>query len=94
MLLQWVEDNYPGSPATGVAEQLCVAMRESSELECNVDLALVTFRRAAELPEGSALLLFALGRVVGWMAHAIEHYQTGALIRPRAAYTGPQPQGS
>ncbi len=33
-------------------------------------------------------LLFRLGRLVGWIAHAIEQYHSNPLIRPRALYTG------
>jgi citrate synthase len=29
---------------------------------------------------------------VGWIAHSIEQYQSGVLIRPRARYTGPRPE--
>ncbi|WP_422575606.1 citrate/2-methylcitrate synthase [Phenylobacterium sp.] len=32
--------------------------------------------------------LFATARCAGWIAHAIEQGQTGALIRPRARYVG------
>jgi citrate synthase len=28
---------------------------------------------------------------VGWIAHAIEQYSSGQLIRPRAHYNGPMP---
>jgi citrate synthase len=34
-------------------------------------------------------MLFALARSVGWIAHALEQSQAGALIRPRARYIGP-----
>jgi citrate synthase len=59
----------------------------------NIDFALVTLRRYLRLPEGSAFGLFAIGRSVGWIAHAIEQRDTGQLIRPRAVYTGPSPDG-
>lgn len=32
--------------------------------------------------------LFALGRTVGWCAHAMEQTETGRLIRPKAHFTG------
>jgi citrate synthase len=57
----------------------------------NVDFALGAAVRALELPEGSALALFVIGRTVGWIAHAIEQYESGILIRPRARYIGPHP---
>jgi citrate synthase len=58
----------------------------------NVDFALAAAMVALELPQGAALGLFIVGRMVGWIAHAIEQYETGVLIRPRARYTGPRPE--
>ena len=57
----------------------------------NLDFGLVALAQAHGLPEDAPLILFALGRTVGWIAHAIEQYASGELIRPRAAYTGPGP---
>lgn len=59
----------------------------------NVDFALVTLARVLNLPPESALTLFALGRTIGWIAHALEQYRDDALIRPRARYVGNQPSG-
>jgi citrate synthase len=54
----------------------------------NLDFALAAVERALALPSGSALTLFAIGRTIGWIAHAIEQYETNAIIRPRARYVG------
>ncbi|HEY0159872.1 MAG TPA: citrate synthase family protein [Thermoanaerobaculia bacterium] len=54
-----------------------------------VDFALVAVERALALPRGAALTLFAIGRTIGWIAHAIEQYGHDAMIRPRAKYVGP-----
>lgn len=56
-----------------------------------VDFALVALRHALGLPEGAAFALFAIGRTVGWIAHALEQRAQGRLIRPRAAYVGERP---
>ncbi len=53
------------------------------------DFALVALRRYLGLPRGSAFGLFALGRTIGWIAHALEQRRDGQIIRPRAVYTGP-----
>lgn len=58
----------------------------------SLDFALVALRRSLGAPEGTAFALFALARTVGWIAHAIEQQDSGALIRPRAAYVGPRPE--
>jgi len=57
----------------------------------NLDFGLAAVTRAYGLPARAPVLLFALGRTVGWIAHAIEEYASGQLIRPRARYTGPSP---
>jgi citrate synthase len=54
----------------------------------NVDFALASVARVLGLPAGSPLMLFASGRTIGWIGHAIEQYATGQLIRPRARYVG------
>jgi len=59
----------------------------------NLDFALVALRRALRAPRGTAMALFALGRLVGWIGHALEQQGMGTLIRPRARYTGPRPAG-
>jgi len=56
-----------------------------------VDFALVALARALGLPSGSALTLFAIGRTIGWIGHAIEQYEANAIIRPRAKYVGATP---
>ena len=55
-----------------------------------VDYGLAALAVGLGLPPGSAWHLFAMGRCVGWLAHAIEQYQD-SFIRPRARYVGPPP---
>lgn len=59
----------------------------------SIDVALVVIERARRLPRGAALAIFALGRTVGWLAHAMEQRETGQLIRPRATYVGEDRRG-
>ncbi len=71
------------------------ALREAGERlmgeKANVDFALAALSTAHRLPAHAPLVLFALARAVGWIAHALEQQATGTLIRPRARYTGPAP---
>lgn len=55
----------------------------------NVDFALSAVVAAFDLPPHAPLIIFALARSVGWLAHAMEQAAGGRLIRPRARYTGP-----
>ena len=57
----------------------------------SVDFALGLVSVVLKLPPSSGLGMFLVGRSVGWIAHAIEQYATGTLIRPRARYVGVLP---
>ena len=87
-LLGLVGKVLPRSPSVGLSGEVA---REAHNLigeRPTVDFGLATLGRALELPPGSAVALFALGRTVGWIGHAIEQYESDAMIRPRARYVG------
>jgi citrate synthase len=54
-----------------------------------VDFALPLLAATCGLPADAPFVLFALGRCVGWLAHALEQAQANRPIRPRARYIGP-----
>ncbi|MEH7836909.1 citrate synthase [Rhizobium laguerreae] len=58
----------------------------------NVDFALAAMAAAFDLPREAPIIIFSLARSVGWLAHAMEQIDSGELIRPRARYTGPEPE--
>ena len=58
-----------------------------------VDAALAAVGHAAGGVVGSGELLFAVARIAGWVAHALEQYRDPDLLRPRAVYTGPSLPG-
>ena len=51
----------------------------------NIDFALAALTQARSLPPDAPLLIFAIARSVGWVAHALEQQAAGTLIRPRAS---------
>ena len=53
-----------------------------------LDFGLAVLEDALDLPKGSGLGIFALGRMAGWIAHIFEQRKSGRLIRPRAIYSG------
>ena len=57
----------------------------------NLDFSLAAVARVLRLPAGAPLTIFAIGRTIGWIGHAIEQYATAQLIRPRAKYVGAMP---
>jgi len=60
----------------------------------NIDFAISAIADAFDLPPAVPLILFAIARSVGWIAHILEQVSTGSLIRPRARYNGPPLQSA
>src|SRR5581483_5712556 len=69
--------------------ELAQAVEEVIGEKPNIDFALAVLTKVHRLPADAPLVLFAVGRCVGWLAHAIEQVTTGHPIRPRARYVGP-----
>ena len=84
-LIRLSETSRPGSSAVEVSGATCAAALEVLGERPTLDLGLVTLARALKWTPGGALALFALGRTVGWIGHAIEQYATETLIRPQGA---------
>ncbi len=91
LLVRLVQERCPDSGGVKVARALADAVWDLMGERPTVDFGLVTLCRALELPSHAPLALLALGRSIGWIAHAIEQYGEGRLIRPRARYTGELP---
>jgi citrate synthase len=87
-LLRRATAAYPSSPGVALCGAVVDEVLELLGERPTVDFGLVTLARALGLPPGGAVALFALGRTVGWIGHAIEQYESGSLIRPRARYVG------
>ncbi len=91
-LLALLRETYPGAPEVAFVEAVGEQVAALIGQQPNVDFALAALARAAHLPAGAPLTLFALGRAVGWIGHAIEQYASETLIRPRARYVGEPPE--
>ena len=82
---------YPRSPELAFVLAFERAASAAGRGHPNLDFALTAVSRVLRLPPGSPIVLFAAGRTIGWIGHAIEQYATGQLIRPRAKYVGERP---
>ncbi|HKD76553.1 MAG TPA: citrate/2-methylcitrate synthase, partial [Ktedonobacterales bacterium] len=89
MLLALANDTFPNSSAVQRANAIAQAVPAITGKRATVEFGLVALTQALSLPDGSALSIYALGRSIGWIGHAVEQYQSGEIIRPRATYIGP-----
>ncbi|MAU09562.1 MAG: hypothetical protein CL607_07065 [Anaerolineaceae bacterium] len=90
-LLDLIAEYAPDHEALALVSAVQDVAYNLIDQHATIDLALATMGRVLGINNGAPMTFFALGRTVGWVAHALEQYQTDRLIRPRARYTGPSP---
>ena len=92
LLMHLLQELHPKNSAVKMARRIARAGEEMLNGEKpTIDFALVALAQTLKLPEGAPLTLFALGRTIGWIGHAIEQYARDEIIRPRARYVGVMP---
>ncbi len=89
LLFRLLAENFPAEFAK-IQRRIKEAERILRK-SANLDLAMAIVSKVLKLPVHSGFYLFALGRTVGWIGHALEQQQSGAFIRPRARYVGVMP---
>jgi citrate synthase len=88
LLLEIAGEPAPRSQSARTLAALIEAAAAARRPPPNLDLGLVAVTAPLGLPPGAAAGLFAVGRCAGWVAHILEQYETGFLLRPRARYAG------
>jgi citrate synthase len=91
-LLEMLSKRFPKSAELSFAGEVARLGEELSGERPTIDFALVVLARVLKLDDDAPLALFALGRSIGWIGHAIEQYARDEIIRPRARYNGPPPE--
>ncbi|MEV4009256.1 citrate synthase [Nonomuraea angiospora] len=89
LLLDLVKEAAPGHDRIAAGVAVLEEMRRRRLPERNVDFALATLTAVSGMVSGAGEAIFAVARVAGWLAHAMEEYDRGTLLRLRASYTGP-----
>jgi len=70
-------------------EQLILTEKK---LYANVDFYSASTYYLMGIPLDLYTPIFAMSRITGWVAHALEQYANNRIIRPAADYTGPVDQ--
>ncbi|RDJ23167.1 citrate synthase/methylcitrate synthase [Bosea caraganae] len=81
--------------AEAVEQAALAILRErkpNRALQTNVEFYTALLLEALAFPADSFTCVFAMGRTIGWLAHAQEQIAGGRLIRPQSRYVGPTPQ--
>lgn len=78
----------------GAALAILKQRKPDRPLDVNVEFYTALLLDALGFPREAFTGVFAIGRTVGWIAHAREQALNGRLIRPRSVYIGPLPQAA
>ncbi|MDR8415219.1 hypothetical protein MTP10_41615, partial [Nonomuraea sp. 3-1Str] len=92
LLLTLVREAAPGHERLAATQAVLDEVRRRRLPERNVDFALAALTAVAGMVPGAGEAIFAVARTAGWLAHAMEEYERGSLLRLRASYTGPPPE--
>jgi citrate synthase len=83
----------PRAELAVAAEQAVVEalarLKPNRSLQANVEFYAAVVMEACGIPPALFTSTFAVSRVVGWSAHALEQADARRLIRPSARYVGP-----
>jgi len=91
-LLARLRATHADTPAMRELDAIIAATEEISGQRPNIDFMLAAICHVHDLAATPALVMFAAGRLAGWLAHALEQQAQGRLIRPRASYAGAAPE--
>lgn len=91
-LIAAVAEQFPDDPFVAKVIDLLNVLESAAGAHPTVDFALSLIGRTLNLSEHAGISIFALGRTVGWVAHAMEQERDASIIRPRARYVGLAPK--
>lgn len=91
-LLTMLRELRAGNATLARIDDAIAGALDASGQSPNIDFLLATLCHVHGLPAPAAVVMFAAGRVAGWLAHAMEQQALGRLIRPRASYAGVAPE--
>ena len=88
LLLGLIEAYLPETEALVLGKTVVEAVEDLTGQHPTIDTGLAVLSRVLDLPAGAGIALFAMGRTIGWIGHAMEQYALDQIIRPRARYVG------
>jgi citrate synthase len=88
VLLDLLRACWDGDPRLAAVEAVVEATAERGLPAPNIDFMLAALAHLAGMQRGASEAIFGIARAAGWLAHALEEYERGSDIRPRAIYVG------
>lgn len=90
VLLELVSESFESKRAVSAANEVVSVVRARGLPEPNIDWALAVLVRAAGMTHGASEAVMAIARIAGWIAHALEEYESPTKFPWQALYVGPR----
>ena len=88
-LLRMLADDPEASGTAEAVRKVVAVVHERTGLHPNIDLALAALTLQAGMADDAGEVIFATGRTVGWVVHALDEYGRAPLrLRPVGRYSG------
>ncbi|WP_235007975.1 citrate/2-methylcitrate synthase [Microbacterium timonense] len=90
VLLDMLREAPAGADIIAAADAVSDEVARRAGIRPNLDLALGALTLWSGMPDDAGAVIFAIGRIGGWIGHAIEEYDERPMrLRPRGRYVGP-----
>lgn len=89
-LFERVRELEAAGAVCAAVDDIVSEVQRRADLHPNIDLALAALTIACGMADDAGAAVFAVGRMVGWIAHAVSEYGEKPMrLRPRGRYVGP-----
>ncbi len=93
IMMASIEGSTLSATRVDVVREVLERTRERITAPHNIDFSLGSFTYAAGMPADSGELIFAIARILGWIAHALEEHEEAPLrFRPIGRYDESRPR--
>ncbi|MDR7186518.1 citrate synthase [Microbacterium trichothecenolyticum] len=93
VLLELLRDAPHSADVLASVDAVADEVARRADVRPNLDLALAALTLWADMSDDAGSVIFAIGRIVGWISHAVDEYDERPMrLRPRGRYVGPAPE--
>ncbi|MDQ7877242.1 citrate/2-methylcitrate synthase [Microbacterium sp. QXD-8] len=90
VLMELLRETPGSAEVMAAVDAVAGEVARRADARPNLDLALAALALWAQMPDDAGAVVFAVGRIAGWITHALDEYDERPMrLRPRGRYVGP-----
>ena len=93
VILELLRETPDSAAVMAAVDAVAHEVARRADVRPNLDLALAALTLWGRMSDDAGAVIFAVGRIAGWISHAIDEYAERPMrLRPRGRYVGPPPE--